>query len=116
MERVEKIKRTVSSQPRVGLTEFARSKKWRESLEVQDIIEIVDRTETAGYLVSPEGMRILLDSIETLEKEVEQSYVDALFASREGMDDWLSGDDLALRAKESLRTRESRIRRLLDGD
>ena len=114
--KVDKIKNTVSSEHRLGVTDFARSKKWREDLIESDVIEVVDRTETAGYLISPAGMKSIISRINELEKELERARVDALFDARKDIQNWTTGEKLVENALQNLDELRKHIRGSLDGD
>ena len=101
---------------RIGLSDFSHGRKWRDDLGKASVIEIVDRTETAGWLVSDEGMASLVGRIEALEDELEQARLSALFAARAGRADWKSGAELADAAKKSARARRASIERAARGD
>ena len=115
MERAQAVREAAASGSRVGLTELARSSAWRKSLEERGLLEIVDRTDTTGYLVSVEAMNELLDSINELESQLERFTVQQLFIARGDKERWQSGDELAQGAKRSLRERSAKMRAFLDG-
>ena len=115
MERAQAVREAAASDSRVGLTELARSSAWRKSLEERGLLEIVDRTDTTGYLVSVEAMNELLDSINELESQLERFTVQQLFIARGDKERWQSGDELAQGAKSSLRKRSAKVRAFLDG-
>ena len=106
----------VASQPRVSVTDFARGRRWREELPQCDVMEVVDRTETAGYLVSPKAMRALVDALSELEAQVEQLSVAAMLDARGDCDTWLQGDELANSALESFDMRVVALKEVLSGD
>ena len=116
LSKADIIRNSISSDCRIGLTEFTRSKKWRNDLHNHDVIEIVDHTETVGFLISPEGMHSLAASFDKLEEEIERAQIDALFANRQDLGDWSSGKELAQKAKGSLKMRTEAVRELLDGN
>lgn len=99
------LRGSLSGIPRVGVTEFARSKDWRGRLAEKGFMEITDRNETAGYLVAPESMRDLVDTMTAYEEELERMQVDLMFSARADMQDWRKGDDLAQAAKASFSAR-----------
>ena len=94
---------------RIGLSDFSHGRKWREDLADTAVIEIVDRADTAGWLVSDEGMNSLIERIETLEEELEQARLSSIFAARAGRSDWKEGHSLADAAKKSARKRRAAI-------
>ena len=116
LDRVYTIRNTVHSYHRLGLTDLARSRQWRDDLLAYDIMEIVDRMDTTGYLISARGMHALLDAITSLEEELEQVQIDALFAGREHLDNWEQGDALARKAKQSLKIARKTVRKSTDGN
>jgi hypothetical protein len=104
--RAENIRKFTSLGHRIGLTDLTRSKGWRDDLTAYDIMEVVDRNDTTAYLVSLEGMRALMDEIDSLEEEIERMQIDMLFAKRQQMNDWSSGKSLATKAKAHLDSKE----------
>ncbi|WP_225432987.1 MULTISPECIES: hypothetical protein [Bifidobacterium] len=114
-ERAKALREAAAPGSRIGLTELARSNAWRKSLVEQGIMEIVDRSDTTGYLVSVDAMNELLDSINVLESEVERVAVQQMFIARGAREDWKSGEALAAAAQESLLRRGNKVREFLDG-
>lgn len=94
---------------RIGLSDFSHGRKWRDDLAEKGVLEIVDRSETAGWLVSDESMGSLVDRIGTLEDELEQARLEVLFAARAHRDSWMQGEELAEAAKASARKRRKSI-------
>lgn len=94
---------------RIGLSDFSHGRKWRDELVSSPILEIVDRAETAGWLISDDGLGSLVRRIEELEEEIEQARLAAIFAARSSRDTWLERDDLAAAAKASARARREAI-------
>ena len=72
-ERAEALREISTPGSRIGLTELSRSNAWRKALEQRGLLEIVDRADTAGYLVSVDSLNEMLDVINALESEVEHS-------------------------------------------
>ncbi len=99
LENVENIRKVKDAKPRIGLTELSRSKSWQKQMTEYAVVELTDRNETAGWLVSPEGMESLLDRIDELEQELERLEVDSLITSRRGHGDFVGGRELAGAAK-----------------
>jgi len=116
LDRVHTIRNSVQPYHRLGLTDLARTRQWRDDLLAYDIIEIIDRSDTTGYLISVKGLQALLDAITSLEEELEQIQIDALFAGREYLENWESGNALAHKAKLSLKLAQSKVRDSADGD
>ena len=94
---------------RVGLSDFSHGRKWRDDLAEAVVLEIVDRTETAGWLLSDEGMGSLVERIESLEAELEQARLSAIFEARAHRESWAQGEQLASAAKASGRARRKEI-------
>lgn len=116
LEKADSIRSNTAPRPRIGLTEFARSKKWRSELAEHDTIEIVDRGETAGFLLSPDGMESLLGTIDSLEKEIERMQIDSIFEARRQSEKPLTGTDLAKKATDSFLSRKKAMERAVNGD
>lgn len=57
-----------------------------------DCWEIVDRADTAGYLVSVDSLNEMLDVINALESEVEHLTIQQMFTARGDKEQW--GDRL----------------------
>lgn len=95
---------------RIGLSDFSHGRKWREELEDAGVMEIIDRGDTAGWLVSDEGMGSMLDYIGLLEKELESAQIEVMYKSRAEHAQWMDGEELAEAAKSSLIGRETALR------
>lgn len=115
-DRAEVMREAAEPGSRIGLTELARSSAWRSMLKKRGLLEIVDRTDTAAYLVSVEAMNEMLDSINALESEIERVTAQQLFVARGEREDWKAGDELERDAQESLRRRAGAIREFLNGE
>ena len=61
-ERAEALREISTPGSRIGLTELSRSNAWRKALEQRGLLEIVDRADTAGYLVSVDSLNEMLES------------------------------------------------------
>ena len=80
-ERAEALREISTPGSRIGLTELSRSNAWRKALEQRGLLEIVDRADTAGYLVSVDSLNEMLDVINALESEVEHLTICLLYTS-----------------------------------
>ncbi len=109
LAKMETLRKASSSRSRISLTELARSTKWRDQLAEQGVLEIMDRTETAAFLLSPTDMDTLLDAIAELEAQVEQAEVEALVSCRATRNNWQTGDVLASNASASLKKRRQEL-------
>ena len=94
-ERAEALREISTPGSRIGLTELSRSNAWRKALEQRGLLEIVDRADTAGYLVSVDSLNEMLDVINALE--------------------WETGSELSQSAQESLKRRKEKIHAFLYG-
>ncbi len=84
----------VGSTERVGVSEFARSKDWRQRLPHAGCFEVVDRGGLVGYMLAPEYAAALDERITELEEELEKAQITAMFNARSGYDDVCSGESL----------------------
>ena len=107
LEKMEALQKASVPHSRISLTELARSTKWRDRLSEQGVLEIMDRTETAAFLLSPEDMDKLLNTVAELEERIEQAETEAFIACRVSRNNWQSGDELAGRATASLKERRA---------
>ena len=103
-ETLEQARNAANPAPRVSLTELARTTEWRKRMVEYAVVEICDHNETAGYLVSPQGMNDLLYTIEELEQALEQAHIAAVVEARGNTDNWQSGADLTASALALMRS------------
>ena len=103
---LEQARSAANPAPRVSLTELARTTEWRKRMVEYAVIEICDHNETAGYLVSPEGMNDLLYTIEELEQALEQAEIAAIVEERGNAENWQTGAELAESAIALMRAKE----------
>lgn len=115
-KKVHTFKSTVGSGRRIGVSELARSKEWRDELGSDGCLEVVDRTETVGYVMDASYADALVAYIDSLEHELEQAHIRELFALRRQASQPLSGAELTAAALAELDRREPAIREFLDGD
>lgn len=101
---------------RVNVTELARGKAWREQLPECDIMEIVDRGTSAGWLVSKNGMNAILDTIDDLEERLEKASMAAIIDARRDYENWMEGDELAKAALETFAKHGDEMKAALDAD
>lgn len=81
-EKVEKFRGMVVAPERVGVSEFARSKSWREKLLSVGCFEVVDRSGVVGYMIAPDYAEALNDRLAELEERLERAQVAAIFEAR----------------------------------
>lgn len=79
------------------------------------MLEIVDRADTAGYLVSVDSLNEMLDIINALESEVERLTIQQMFTARGDKEQWETGSELSQSAQENLKRRKEKIHAFLDG-
>ena len=92
-ERAEALREISTPGSRIGLTELSRSNAWRKALEQRGLLEIVDRADTAGYLVSVDSLNEMLDVINALESEVERLTIQQMFTVGAGKPEAAQGED-----------------------
>ncbi len=114
LDRMQTLSRASEEGTRVSLTELARSAGWRKQLKKLGVMEVVDRTETEAFLVSRDGMADLMETIDSLEEQVEQAQIAAMLAARGDRDNWMSGEALADRAWDELVARRESFAVLAD--
>jgi len=113
---VDEIRSAVTLTPRIGVTELGRSTGWRDQLKDHAILEIVERADTVGYLISYRGMIDLLDEMEALEEAADQASVAAMVEVRGSAGHALAGEELAQEARQRLRQRHAKMSEALDVD
>lgn len=118
IEDVEKIRKGFEMGSRVGVTQLGRSTQWREDLDRLIAMEVVDRNQTAAVIMKPEAFTALMTYIDSMDKELEQAQVEALFGHRKHTTEYLDGgsEELATKAIASFRKRKDQFREILDGD
>ena len=114
-ERAEALREISTPGSRIGLTELSRSNAWRKALEQRGLLKIVDRADTAGYLVSVDSLNEMLDVINALESEVEHLTIQQMFTTRGDKEQWETGSELSQSAQESLKRRKEKIHAFLYG-
>lgn len=110
VEKYEELRVKTTRASRLTLTELARGKKWREDLPACGLIELTDRSETAGWLLSDEYMEEMVSLVDGLLVEQEQRQVQAMLDARADYQDWCSGDVLAQRALKSFEERKDSLK------
>lgn len=93
-ERVERFQDMIASTERVGVSDFSRSKAWRDRLPQMGCFEVVDRADTVGYMLSPAYAKAIGERLADLEEQLERAQIAAMFKAREGYTNVLSGADL----------------------
>lgn len=114
LDRAGSVRDRVSSRPRISVTELSRSKDWRDKLPEVGVIEITDRGDTAGWLLSTQDMEAIIEG-SYLEEEVERPQIAAIFGAREGSYP-LSGRALKDVVRDSFKVRRVELRNAVDAD
>ena len=115
LERAGSVRDRVSGRPRISVTELSRSKDWRERLPEVGVIEITDRGDTAGWLLSAQDMAAIIEGYSYLEEEVERAQIAAIFDARQGSRP-LSKGALKEAVRESFEVRRDELRDAIDAD
>lgn len=90
-------------------------KSWRSLLDETGCVEVTDRSETVGLLLTPDYADDVSAYIAQLEAELEQAYVRTLFDMRRDYSEPMGGAALAAAALAEFDAREDKIREFLDG-
>ncbi|MGN0261655.1 MAG: hypothetical protein ACI4B9_02225 [Eggerthellaceae bacterium] len=115
-QKVEKFQDMMDSTERVGVTEFARSKEWRERLPIAGCFEVVDRGGVIGYMLAPDYAEAISRRIAQLEAQTEQLQIAQMFKAREDRVDMKTGDDLKDSALAYFDEHAAELREVIDGD
>lgn len=116
LERIDSLKKATRPVGHITVTDLARSKDWRKELPKVGVMEITDRGETAGWLVSEKDIEAIVYAVIELEKELEEASLAAMFQGRPHGDlaHWKSGDELKSEALQYLDDHGEGIREILD--
>lgn len=113
-DKARRVCSIVDGQRRLGVSDFARSKEWRTKLLDEGCLEVVDHSETIGYVMAPEYASALTSYIRELEEELENAHIRMLFDLREEYAEFLSGEELAQKALENLEANQAQVKEFLD--
>lgn len=104
LERLDDLKRASKPGGHISVTELARSSKWRTELPEVGVMEITDRGQTAGWLVSEKDIEAIVYAVIDLQKELEQASLEAMFQTRYRDDpgSWRAGKPLEVEAMSYL--------------
>lgn len=116
MEKLDRFKKASQPSGHITVTELARGKDWRRKLPEVGMMEVTDRGETAGWLVSQEDLEAFVYAVISLEQEVEELSLAAIFGERlsAGPSEWKSGTQLAQDAQRYLETEGDSIMAVID--
>lgn len=113
-DKARKVCGIISEQHRLGVSDFARSKEWRTELAAKGCLEVVDHSETIGFVMAPEYASALTSYINELEQELENAHIRMLFDLRKEYTEYLSGEELAQKAIENLDANQEQVEEFLD--
>lgn len=115
MERLDRFKRASKPSGHITVTELARGKEWRRELPEVGMMEVTDRGETAGWLVSQEDLEAFVYAIVSLEEELEERSIAAIFEARPPETrNWMTGEELKREALEYLDEHYDELTAIID--
>lgn len=116
LERIDSLKKASRPIGHITVTDLARSKEWRKELPKVGVMEITDRGETAGWLVSEKDIEAIVYAVIELERELEEASLTAMFHARphDDLADWKSGSELKTEALQYLEEHGEGIKETLD--
>jgi len=114
LHKIQKVRQNSETEAHVGLSEFNCSTEWHKDLENLGSLQIVDQEKTIGVLLEPEIFQALLEYLNLIEDELEETTLDAILEQRKGEADFLSGEELTTATLKILEERQKEIRRFLD--
>lgn len=115
MERLDRFKKALQPSGHITVTELARSKDWRQELPKVGMMEVIDRGKTAGWLVSQEDLEAFVYAIASLEQELEERSIAAIFEARPPeARNWLSGKELEQEALKYLDEHGDELTAIID--
>lgn len=113
---VERVRGGFQLDSHINITQLSRSTVWRSNLEKFEAMQILDRNHTAAVMLTPDAFRALIQYIEAIEEELENTQIEMLLKAREDMNNWETDEELSRKAKDSFLSRQEHLRGLLDGD
>lgn len=90
----------VSGTSQVGVSEFARSKAWRSQLSKEGCLEVVERGEPLGVVLSLGYAQVLKNRLLELEKVAEDAVVKEMFKARSSRKEYIQGKKLEKQAQK----------------
>ena len=116
-EKIEKFRSMVGSSERVGVSEFARSKSWRDRLPEAGCFEVVDRSgNVVGYVLAPDYAVALNERMADLEEQAERVQIAAMFKAREDYTNIKTGVELKAGALDYFDKNIDALMEIIDGD
>ena len=92
--RAEAMVEAAKDESKVTLTDLSRSNAWRKQLSKKGILQLMDRSDTAGFIISVDSMKDLLDSLNSYESEIETMEVQGMLEARKDHTDYKTGSEL----------------------
>ena len=114
LHKIQKVRQDSEIEAHLGLPKFNRSTEWRKDLKNLGALQVVDRGETVGVLLEPEIFQALLEYLNLVEDELEETALDAILEQRKGGTGFLSGEELTTAALKIFEEKQKEIRRFLD--
>lgn len=93
-EKVGTFQSVVNSANRISISEFARSREWREQLPELGCLEVVDRNGVVGYMLAPDYAQAMSARITELEKQEERAAIAAMLDARRDRTEFAAGEEL----------------------
>lgn len=115
-EKVERFQDIVNPTERIGVSEFARSRTWRDRLPQTGCLEVVDRGGVVGYMLDPSYARAISAHVADLEMALERAQIAAMLHAREDRSDAKSGTELREAALAAFDRRADELAGIIDGD
>lgn len=91
---VERFQDAIDPIERIGVSEFARCKTWRDRLPDIGCFQITDRNGVVGYVLAPEYAEAINEKMIELEEQAERAQIEAMFEARAGYTNVLEGKEL----------------------
>lgn len=114
--KVDKFKNMVGSTKRIGVSELARSKSWRDTLPERGCFEVVDRSGVVGYMLAPDYAEALSEKLTELEEQIEKNQIAAMFKARKDRTNIKTGSELKHDALTYFDNASGRLAKIINGD
>ena len=114
-EKADSLKRKLSGSKRIGVTELARSRDWRDGLASEGCYEIMDRSDTVGFVIAPECAEAMSQVISQMESELEEYRIKEMFDARDDYGEFLAGRELVDAADAFFESNKGQLMEFADG-
>ncbi|WP_394120456.1 hypothetical protein [Planococcus donghaensis] len=114
LHKIENVRQESEIKVNVELSKFERSTEWRKKLENLGSLQVVDQGKTIGVLLESEIFQALLEYLNIVEDELEETVLAAILEQRKDDTNFLSGEELTTAALEIFDEKQQEIRRFLD--